>query len=304
MAQLKDWIHAARLRTLPLSVAGIITGSAAAFALGKWNGTVFTLALCTTLLFQILSNLANDLGDTLKGADNANRVGPTRAVQSGAISPKTMRNAVILVSLLSFIAALLLIYVGSQLLTQTALIGYVLLAIACITAAILYTVGKKAYGYNGMGDLFVFLFFGLVSVLGVYPLFGNELSWIIILPAITIGNYSTAVLNLNNMRDQENDALVGKNTVVVKWGNEYAKKYHALLFIIGFLSWVSFLILTNNTIGFISLLPFILFLKHLKFVRNNTIPKSLDGELKKVALGTFFTSVLYFISVIIQQYFA
>ncbi len=304
MAQLKDWIHAARLRTLPLSVAGIITGSAAAFALGKWNGTVFTLALCTTLLFQILSNLANDLGDTLKGADNANRVGPTRAVQSGAISPKTMRNAVILVSLLSFIAALLLIYVGSQLLSQTALIGYVLLAIACITAAILYTVGKKAYGYNGMGDLFVFLFFGLVSVLGVYPLFGNELSWIIILPAITIGNYSTAVLNLNNMRDQENDALVGKNTVVVKWGNENAKKYHALLFIIGFLSWVSFLILTNNTIGFISLLPFILFLKHLKFVRNNTIPKSLDGELKKVALGTFFTSVLYFISVIIQQYFA
>lgn len=304
MAQLKDWIHAARLRTLPLSVAGIITGSAAAFALGKWNGTVFTLALCTTLLFQILSNLANDLGDTLKGADNANRVGPTRAVQSGAISPKTMRNAVILVSLLSFIAALLLIYVGSQLLSQTALIGYVLLAIACITAAILYTVGKKAYGYNGMGDLFVFLFFGLVSVLGVYPLFGNELSWIIILPAITIGNYSTAVLNLNNMRDQENDALVGKNTVVVKWGNENAKKYHALLFIIGFLSWVSFLILTNNTIGFISLLPFILFLKHLKFVLNNTIPKSLDGELKKVALGTFFTSVLYFISVIIQQYFA
>lgn len=303
MAQLKDWIHAARLRTLPLSVAGIITGSAAAFALGKWNGTVFTLALCTTLLFQILSNLANDLGDTLKGADNANRVGPTRAVQSGAISPKTMRNAVILVSLLSFIAALLLIYVGSQLLSQTALIGYVLLAIACITAAILYTVGKKAYGYNGMGDLFVFLFFGLVSVLGVYPLFGNELSWIIILPAITIGNYSTAVLNLNNMRDQENDALVGKNTVVVKWGNENAKKYHALLFIIGFLSWVSFLILSNNTIGFISLLPFILFLKHLKFVRNNTIPKSLDGELKKVALGTFFTSVLYFISVIIQQYF-
>jgi 1,4-dihydroxy-2-naphthoate octaprenyltransferase len=304
MAQLKDWIHAARLRTLPLSVAGIITGSAAAFALGKWNGTVFALALCTTLLFQILSNLANDLGDTLKGADNANRVGPTRAVQSGAISPKTMRNAVILVSLLSFIAALLLIYVGSQLLSKTALIGYVLLAIACITAAILYTVGKKAYGYNGMGDLFVFLFFGLVSVLGVYPLFGNELSWIIILPAITIGNYSTAVLNLNNMRDQENDALVGKNTVVVKWGNENAKKYHALLFIIGFLSWVSFLILTNNTIGFISLLPFILFLKHLKFVRSNTIPKSLDGELKKVALGTFFTSVLYFITVIIQQYFA
>lgn len=303
MAQIKDWIHAARLRTLPLSIAGIITGSAAAFALGKWNGTVFSLALCTTLLFQILSNLANDLGDTLKGADNANRVGPTRAVQSGAISPATMKKAVIFTSILSFISALALIYVGSQLLGQTALIGYVLLALSCIVAAILYTVGKKAYGYNGMGDLFVFLFFGLVSVLGVYPLFGNELTWVLMLPAITIGNYSTAVLNLNNMRDQENDAQVGKNTLVVKWGNEAAKKYHALLFIIGFLTWASFLILTKNTLGFISLLPFILFLKHLKFVRNNTIPRALDNELKKVALGTFFTSVLYFISVITQQYF-
>jgi 1,4-dihydroxy-2-naphthoate polyprenyltransferase len=303
MAQIKDWIHAARLRTLPLSIAGIITGSAVAFALGKWNGTVFSLALCTTLLFQILSNLANDLGDTLKGADNANRVGPTRAVQSGAISPTTMKKAVIFTSILSFISALALIYVGSQLLSQTALIGYVLLALSCIVAAILYTVGKKAYGYNGMGDLFVFLFFGLVSVLGVYPLFGNELTWVLMLPAITIGNYSTAVLNLNNMRDQENDAQVGKNTLVVKWGNEAAKKYHALLFIIGFLTWSSFLILTKNTLGFISLLPFILFLKHLKFVRNNTIPRALDSELKKVALGTFFTSVLYFISVITQQYF-
>lgn len=303
MTTIKDWIHAARLRTLPLSIAGIITGSAAAFALGKWNGTVFVLALCTTLLFQILSNLANDLGDTLKGADNANRVGPTRAVQSGAISPATMKKAVIFTAILCFISALVLIYVGSQLLSQTALIGYVLLALACIVAAILYTVGKKAYGYNGMGDLFVFLFFGLVSVLGVYPLFGNELTWVLMLPAITIGNYSTAVLNLNNMRDQENDAHVGKNTLVVKWGNEAAKKYHALLFIIGFLTWTSFLILTNNTLGFISLLPFILFLKHLKFVRNNSIPRALDSELKKVALGTFFTSVLYFISVIIQQYF-
>lgn len=303
MAQIKDWIHAARLRTLPLSIAGIITGSAAAFALGKWNGTVFSLALCTTLLFQILSNLANDLGDTLKGADNANRVGPTRAVQSGAISPATMKKAVIFTSILSFISALALIYVGSQLLSQTALIGYVLLALSCIVAAILYTVGKKAYGYNGMGDLFVFLFFGLVSVLGVYPLFGNELTWVLMLPAITIGNYSTAVLNLNNMRDQENDAQVGKNTLVVKWGNEATKKYHALLFIIGFLTWASFLILTKNTLGFISLLPFILFLKHLKFVRNNTLPRALDSELKKVALGTFFTSVLYFISVITQQYF-
>lgn len=302
MANSSDWIGALRLRTLPLSISGILVGSFVAVFQGYWNPIIFSLALSTTLLFQILSNLANDLGDSLKGADNSERVGPMRAVQSGAISKEAMKSAVILTSLLSFISAGLLIYFGTQNLSPASVSVYIGLAIASVLAAITYTIGKKAYGYNGLGDLFVFVFFGLVSVMGVYPLFSDTLSWILILPAITIGFLSTSVLNLNNMRDRENDEKVGKRTLVVKLGAANAKKYHFFLIISAFISWSIFLFLTKNWLGFISLIPVILFVKHLVFVANNTVPKELDSQLKKVALGTFFVSVLYVISVSVNQW--
>ncbi|MDF3027343.1 MAG: 1,4-dihydroxy-2-naphtoate prenyltransferase [Fluviicola sp.] len=302
MANSSDWISAFRLRTLPLSISGILVGSFVAVFQGYWNPVIFSLALTTTLLFQILSNLANDLGDSLKGADNSERVGPMRAVQSGSISKSAMKNAVILTSLLSFISAGLLIYFGTKNLSPASISIYIGLALASVFAAITYTIGKKAYGYNGLGDLFVFVFFGLVSVMGVYPLFSDRLSWILIFPAVTIGFLSTSVLNLNNMRDRENDEKVGKRTLVVKLGASNAKKYHFFLIIGAFISWVIFLILTKNWLGFISLLPGILFIKHLVFVSKNTVPKELDSQLKTVALGTFFISVLYVISVSINQW--
>ncbi|WP_341905064.1 UbiA family prenyltransferase, partial [Fluviicola taffensis] len=142
----------------------------------------------------------------------------------------------------------------------------------------------------------------LVSVIGVYPLFSDTLSWILILPAITIGFLSTAVLNLNNLRDRENDEKVGKRTLVVKLGASNAKKYHYFLIITAFSSWIVFLILTRNWLGFISLIPIILFIKHLLFVAKNTVPRELDSQLKIVALGTFFISILYVISVSINQW--
>lgn len=302
MANSSDWIGALRLRTLPLSISGILVGSFVAVFQGYWNPLIFSLALSTTLLFQILSNLANDLGDSLKGADNSERVGPMRAVQSGSISKSAMKNAVILTSLLSFISAGLLIYFGTKNLSSGSIYIYIGLALASVLAAITYTIGKKAYGYNGLGDLFVFIFFGLVSVMGVYPLFSDHLTWILIFPAITIGFLSTSVLNLNNMRDRENDEKVGKRTLVVKLGSANAKKYHFFLIISAFISWSIFLILTKNWLGFISLIPGILFIKHLVFVSKNTVPKELDSQLKKVALGTFFISVLYVISVSINQW--
>lgn len=302
MANSSDWIGALRLRTLPLSISGILVGSFVAVFQGYWNPLIFSLALSTTLLFQILSNLANDLGDSLKGADNSERVGPMRAVQSGSISKSAMKNAVILTSLLSFISAGLLIYFGTKNLSSGSIYIYIGLALASVLAAITYTIGKKAYGYNGLGDLFVFIFFGLVSVMGVYPLFSDHLTWILIFPAITIGFLSTSVLNLNNMRDRENDEKVGKHTLVVKLGSANAKKYHFFLIISAFISWSIFLILTKNWLGFISLIPGILFIKHLVFVSKNTVPKELDSQLKKVALGTFFISVLYVISVSINQW--
>lgn len=302
MANSSEWISALRLRTLPLSISGILVGSFTAVFQGYWNPIIFSLALATTLLFQILSNLANDLGDSLKGADNSERVGPMRAVQSGAITKSAMKSAVVLTAILSFISAGLLIYFGTKNLSITSIYIYIGLAIASVFAAITYTIGKKAYGYNGLGDLFVFIFFGLVSVMGVYPLYSDSLSWILTLPAITIGFLSTAVLNLNNMRDRENDEKVGKRTLVVKLGADNAKKYHFFLIIGAFTCWIIFLTLTENWLGFISLIPGILFVKHLIYVSQNKVPKELDSQLKKVALGTFFISILYVISVSINQW--
>lgn len=300
MAQVKDWIHAARLRTLPLSVSGILTGSAIALLNGKWNTVVFCLAMTTTILFQLLSNLANDLGDTQKGADNAQRVGPQRAVQSGAITQNAMRNAVILTALLSLTSAGLLIWQGSKHLSTNSVYGYIGLAIACVIAAITYTMGRKAYGYFGFGDVFVFLFFGGVSVMGVYPLFADTLPWELALPAITIGGLSTAVLNLNNMRDQVNDAAVGKRTLVVKLGFKPAKVYHLTLIFSSIATWIIFMVLDNFLFGLISCLPFILLIKHAVFVVRNQEPRAFDPELKKVALATFFTSILFMLVVIMR----
>ena len=299
MATPKDWLHAFRLRTLPLSLSGIIAGSMYALYNDHWNTTVFVLAMVTTLLFQILSNLANDLGDTLKGADNKDRVGPERAVQSGAISIPAMKRAVTLNALLSFVSAGFLIWTGTKNLSATIVYFYIGLAVACVLAAITYTIGKRAYGYHGLGDIFVFIFFGCVSVIGVYPLFANELLYELILPAITIGGLSTAVLNLNNMRDQVNDAAVGKRTLVVNLGFQKAKVYHVFLLVVSMGSWLIFLLMTQHWLGFISCFPFVLLGRHLVFVLKNDDPRAFDPELKKVALSTFFTAVLYAISVII-----
>lgn len=301
MASTKDWLHAFRLRTLPLSISGILVGSFFAFHNDFRNWPVFALALVTTLLFQVLSNLANDLGDSQKGADNAGRIGPQRAVQSGAISMQQMKRAVSVNASLSLVAATGLIVVGSDNLGTEIRWFYIGLAVACILAAITYTIGKRAYGYHGFGDLFVFIFFGCVSVAGVYPLFAGQLSAEIVLPAFTIGAFSTAVLNLNNMRDIENDAKAGKNTLVVKIGYANAKRYHYSLILFGFACWVLFLVRTEQWLGFISILPFILLLKHMATVSKTTENRALDPELKKVALSTFFLSVLYMISVLFDK---
>jgi 1,4-dihydroxy-2-naphthoate octaprenyltransferase len=296
MTKKQAWLDAFRLRTLPLSLAGIIVGSGYAYYTNHWDTTIFVFAMITTVLFQILSNLANDLGDSLKGTDNEQRVGPMRAVQSGQITKKQMKIAVTITSILSFSSAAILIKLGSKNLSTEFILFYFVLALLCILAAITYTIGKKAYGYLGLGDLMVLFFFGFVSVLGVYPLYAKSIDFILILPAFSIGLLSTAVLNLNNMRDIENDRTSNKNTLVVKIGSKNAKTYHSLLIIAAFWSQFSFVLLTEKLILLISLIPFILLFIHLKTVRNNQEPRLLDPELKKVALSTFFMAILTFIS--------
>ncbi len=289
---IQSWLKAFRLRTLPLSLSGIILGSFLAKKEGFWDGYIFVFALLTTLFFQILSNLANDLGDSQKGTDNQFRVGPMRAVQSGEISMKAMKLAVAIFTFLSLVSAAILIRISAVGMTKQVIWMYVLLAVLCVIAAITYTVGKKAYGYHGFGDLFVFVFFGLVSVLGSYTLYTKTFNPEIIFPAITIGLLSTAVLNLNNMRDQVNDKSSNKITLVVKLGKSKAKVYHFFLVLLAIISAVFFL-QELNTFRYLFLIPFCILTLHLQKVNNTQEEKDFDPELKKVALTTFLIAIMY-----------
>ena len=289
---IQPWLKAFRLRTLPLSLSGIILGSFLAKKEGFWDGYIFVFALLTTLFFQILSNLANDLGDSQKGTDNQFRVGPMRAVQSGEISMKAMKLAVAIFTFLSLVSAAILIRISAVGMTKQVIWMYVLLAVLCVIAAITYTVGKKAYGYHGFGDLFVFVFFGLVSVLGSYTLYTKTFNPEIIFPAITIGLLSTAVLNLNNMRDQVNDKSSNKITLVVKLGKSKAKVYHFFLVLLAIISAVFFL-QELNTFRYLFLIPFCILTLHLQKVNNTQEEKDFDPELKKVALTTFLIAIMY-----------
>jgi 1,4-dihydroxy-2-naphthoate polyprenyltransferase len=291
--KIKAWISAARLRTLPLSVSGILVGSFYAFAQGFTNWIILGLSLLTTLGLQVLSNFANDYGDGVKGTDNENRIGPLRALQSGAITPAEMKRGIIITSALTLASAVALIYVsfGSDNFGYS--LFFFFLGLAAIVAAIKYTVGASAYGYRGLGDVFVFIFFGLVSVLGCYFLYVKTVDALLVLPAIAIGLLSVAVLNLNNMRDIISDAMSGKNTLVVQMGAAKAKIYHLLIILTALILTLIFAILYMFEIKqYIFLIAYIPLLLHLKTVAKNTEPRHLDPELKKVALSTFFLSIL------------
>ena len=296
---MKHWIQAARLRTLPLSVSGIIVGSFYAMSQSMFNWKIVIFALSTTLGLQILSNFANDYGDGIKGTDNDDRVGPKRAIQSGVITPEAMKRALVITSILTLISAILLIYVAFKDHNLGFSLFYLGLGILAIASAIRYTVGDSAYGYRGYGDLFVFLFFGLVSTLGVYFMFSKEMDWFLVLPATAIGFLSVAVLNLNNMRDEASDRKSNKNTLVVKMGGEKAKIYHYFLVISAMILILEFSYFKDFNIDqYIYVLAFIPLIKHLVTVYKNKIPKELDPELKKVALSTFALSVLLSLSLI------
>ncbi|MFV8224639.1 1,4-dihydroxy-2-naphthoate octaprenyltransferase [Christiangramia aquimixticola] len=299
MSKLITWVSAARIRTLPLSFSGIIVGSAMAAEKAAFNPAIFSLAMGTTLGLQILSNFANDYGDGIKGTDNDERIGPTRALQSGLISQKEMLVAIVVTAIATLVLAVLLIYASFDSDKWLSALIFLLLGVAAIVAAIKYTVGNSAYGYRGQGDLFVFLFFGLVAVYGSYYLYTHNHEWISFFPAIAIGLLSVAVLNLNNMRDRISDANAGKNTLVVKMGEQKAKNYHYTI-IVGalffFLIYSAFISRQLN--DFIYLVGFIPLILHLNRVGNNTNPKDLDPELKVVALSTFAISILFAIGLV------
>ncbi|WP_158977587.1 1,4-dihydroxy-2-naphthoate octaprenyltransferase [Cellulophaga sp. L1A9] len=297
MTKFKAWLNAARLRTLPLSISGIIVGAALGDFYGYQNWTIFVLALFTTIGFQVTSNFANDYGDGVKGTDNEERVGPKRALQSGILTREELKKGIIVSIIIDLFLSITLLIVAFGLENYLLILLFFGMALASVWAAIKYTVGTSAYGYRGLGDLFVFIFFGLLAVLGSLFLFTKFLTFSSILPAIAIGLLSTAVLNLNNLRDAISDKNAGKNTLVVKMGYANGKIYHYALLIFSFLSMMGFIVV--NYTAWYNLIPLILFIPivlHAKRVSKTTEPYLLDPELKKVALNTFFLAVIFYLS--------
>ncbi len=289
----KAWIHAFRLRTLALALSSTLAG---ALLSGKsnFNTSVFVMALFTTLFLQILSNLANDYGDFQHGADSDGRVGPKRAVQSGEILPGEMLRMIIVFVVFSLISGILLLYfaLGAEKLLFALL--FFLLGVASIAAAVKYTAGKNPYGYKGFGDLFVFIFFGLVGVMGTHFLMQNIWDYTILFPAITIGLMSTGVLNLNNMRDIENDAKVSKITIPVMIGSAKAKRYHFSMIVASYFSALVYFFIHFNHYGqFVAFITLPLFVRHLWVVFKNVEPRLLDPELKIQAISTLFFSLSF-----------
>ncbi len=265
---------------------------------GTWDWRIFALALLVTLLYQILSNYANDYGDGVKGTD-AKRINEAeaRAVASGRITAKQMKNAVILFSVLSFVATIGLLYVAFFPDFMKEFYTFVGLGVACILAAIGYTVGKKPYGYMGLGDLFVFVFFGLVSVCGSYFLFTKTFSWDMLLPGTAIGMMSMAVLNLNNMRDIESDRLSGKNSLALRIGFKNAMIYEMILLQLPLILILVFLgvngfIQAQNYYVFIVMILLLPLMKLRRNIMTVKEPKELDQYLKQVGIMTFMMAVL------------
>ena len=299
MITAKALYASARFRSLPLSVSGVLLGSGVAYGAGAFRADIFALALLTTLLFQVLSDYANDYGDAVKGTDDDGRLGPRRAIQTGQMSVGQMKRVIIATALLSALCSLALsVLAFGERFYLVAL--FLALGGASIYAAIRYTVGASAYGYLGLGDVFVFLFFGLLSVLGSYFLYARSLDATLLLPACACGLLSTAVLNLNNMRDIQNDALKGKRTIPVRIGLSAAKRYHYALIAggAGLMLCYSFL-RGESGVKLLYAVSFAPLIRHLFFISKVREYRDFDGQLKVVALSTFAMSALFFVGEIL-----
>lgn len=294
MAQATRWIRAARLRTLPLALSGVIMGCGLALFHQAFQLSVSLLAVVTATLIQVFSNFANDYGDGLKQTDNRYRLGPARAVQSGEIGKRELERGMAVVAGLSFVFGVWLVHEAVWETSRIAFAGFVLIGVFSLVAAYFYTAGRRAYGYIGLGDLFVFIFFGLVPVAGVFFLNTGALPPDVFLPAVSMGLFSTGVLNLNNMRDVDNDRNSGKLTLPVRLGPGKARVYHALLIGCGWIAACAFTAIHWHSLWqwlFLAALP--LFLRDLQRVHRIRRAGDLDPLLKRLALSILAFTVLF-----------
>jgi 1,4-dihydroxy-2-naphthoate octaprenyltransferase len=297
---LRIWLDAARPKTLPLALVSILTGSVLAYSTHQFSPVVALLAFLTATLLQILSNLANDYGDAVKGTDNENRLGPVRAIQSGAVTQQDMKHAMVINIILTMLSGLVLVIYALE--SLQSILAFIGLGVLAIIAAIAYTVGNKPYGYVGLGDISVFIFFGLLGVAGTYFLHTGIVAPQLILPAVGCGLLAVAVLNINNMRDIENDEVCGKRTVAVRLGQKRAKQYHFALLSGAVLAFAAYLI-HQPTPLWISL-PFLLSLlvtyKHGKAVWLADKPAQIAPMMPVIVKCSMVTNLL-FAGVVIAQ---
>ncbi|MDU7786617.1 MAG: 1,4-dihydroxy-2-naphthoate polyprenyltransferase [Aggregatibacter aphrophilus] len=295
---IKMWIETARPKTLPLALATILTGSALAYRAGHFHWGITILCLLTTLFLQVLSNFANDYGDHQKGSDTAERIGPLRGIQQGAISATQLKKGLYVMIALSFLCGALLIGIAYQ--NVSDLIAFSLLGVLAIVAAITYTVGNKPYGYLGLGDISVLIFFGLLGIGGTYYLQVHDFSAVILLPAVASGLLATAVLNINNLRDIEQDRKAGKNTLAVRLGPHNGRIYHCILLAVAALFYLLFALFNlHHLLGFIFLLTYPLLLKHALFVYSHKEPTALRPMLAQMSLIALFTNALFSLGLLI-----
>ena len=297
---MKNWIQAFRLRTLPLALSNTIIGSCLAAADNKFRWTIFGLAALTTVLLQIMSNMANDYGDFVNGKDTAERIGPKRMVQSGEITPKTMLRGIIVIGILCAVSGVSLILIGTAGMDITNLLIFGMLGLAAIAAAIKYTVGKNPYGYRGLGDIFVFIFFGLVGVIGTYFLHTQSYRWDLLLPASAIGFLSVGVLNMNNMRDYEADKNAGKRTIVVAMGEKNAAYYHLFLVAGAAILTIIYTLLNYHSVWqWLFVLSFPLLFLNLKKVFTYKSALELYPELPRLSLASLVFALTFGLGILI-----
>ncbi|QNF34627.1 1,4-dihydroxy-2-naphthoate polyprenyltransferase [Adhaeribacter swui] len=292
--KVKAWVSAFRLRTLPLALASIGMGSFLAASQGKFNFTIVFLCALTTVLLQVLSNLANDYGDSQHGADSLHREGPSRAVQAGHINATEMKKAIYLTAFLSLVSGVLLLFLALGTHGIYLFFTFLALGLVCIWAAVSYTAGSKPYGYAGLGDIAVFVFFGLVGVLGTYFLQTGVLTADMFWPAASLGFFSTGVLNINNIRDIRSDELAGKRSIPVRLGPQRARVYHWFLLAAGLLSGIIYVGLNYHSPGqFLFLITLPLFFRIGTHVYRLQQPAQLDPYLKQMALSTMLFVLLF-----------
>ncbi|MDE9441496.1 1,4-dihydroxy-2-naphthoate polyprenyltransferase [Xenorhabdus bovienii] len=297
ISQMQAWLESLRPKTLPLAVAAVVSGSALASWTGHFKWPVALLALLTAALLQILSNLANDYGDVAKGSDTEKRIGPMRGMQKGVITAKQMKTALKITVLISCLSGIALITVACN--SPSDIIGFLALGVLAIVAAITYTVGTKPYGYMGLGDLSVLIFFGWLSVIGTYYLQANTFDLSTVLPATACGLLSVAVLNINNLRDIESDRQNGKNTLAVRLGAKKARYYHAALLIGAILCLAAFTLLhLKSWSGWLFLLAVPLLLKHMWKVLHDQTPEGMRPMLVQMVKAALLINALFSIGLV------